>query len=108
MIPLFDIQPACCRDPLPPGYLHVTNPKHIRVLSFDPTIIYNRIGNLIDPYCRVQSQLSIDQIFPNPSKSICACGCGQSMTGRRNRYASDECGWSFVLYPILHSKAFPS
>lgn len=46
----------------------------------------------IDPYERYQSRIGMVDLFPTIEAGICACGCGEHLTGRRRRWASDECG----------------
>lgn len=59
-----------------------------RVLGYNPKEVYSRIQ--IDPYKRKQG-ISLSKMFPKPTKKICSCGCGKKLTGRRRRWASDEC-----------------
>ena len=46
----------------------------------------------IDPFLRVQSGLNTADLFPDRDDGTCACGCGEKLTGRRRRWASDACG----------------
>lgn len=87
MIPssnLFETQPESCRLPLQKKEIIYTDyikgrldliKRYERVLFYDPTELYKRIGHLIDPHKR-HSGLSMDQVFPKLEK-YCACGCGQ-------------------------------
>jgi 5-methylcytosine-specific restriction endonuclease McrA len=59
----------------------------LRVLFLDPKPIYDRIS--VDYFARVQS-VSIGDMFP-VNGNICGCGCGAEITGRRRRWATDEC-----------------
>lgn len=45
----------------------------------------------IDPYKRVQVKLTLSDVFPQPDKTKCACGCGEELTGRQTRWSSKEC-----------------
>ena len=58
-----------------------------RIISFDPC----NIPSLYDvrPYQRHQP-VSMYQLWPKVDE-ICACGCGKLLTGRRKRWATDEC-----------------
>lgn len=88
---LFEVQPKECREPLPQKLLSSNlRDCYIRVLYFDPTPVYERIGHLIDPYKRIQS-ICIERMFPNEDKRVCACGCGVFLEGRRTRWANDGC-----------------
>ena len=40
---------------------------------------------------RYQVGISITDLFPITGTAICACGCGQALTGRRRRWATSEC-----------------
>jgi 5-methylcytosine-specific restriction endonuclease McrA len=59
----------------------------LRVLFLDPKPIYDRIK--VDNFARIQS-VSIADIFPF-NGSLCGCGCGAEVTGRRRRLATDSC-----------------
>lgn len=61
-----------------------------RVMFFDPTEIYSRIHERLDPYERLQS-VDIGRIFPKNEDKTCGCGCGEKLTGRRTRWATDDC-----------------
>lgn len=99
---LFSEQPAWCRAPLPLRDFSIFGNKTVRILSFDPTPVYDRISNLIDPYTRTQAMVQIDDIFPSPIGKVCACGCGHKLTGRQTRYASEACGeWCSDISGII-------
>ena len=88
---LFDIQPGECRLALPPvDRIEKCQPIVQKLLTYDPTDLYLRIHEMIDPYKRVQ-EFSLGQMFPNPDDGTCSCGCGVELTGRRTRWASDDC-----------------
>lgn len=64
--------------------------KHFhKILSFDPTPIYQRIEGKIKPFNRFQG-FGMVELFPNEDGK-CACGCGKELSGRRKRWYSDEC-----------------
>ena len=46
----------------------------------------------IDRFERYQIRLGMADLFPTIEAGICACGCGVALSGRRRRWASDECG----------------
>lgn len=55
----------------------------------------------VDHFSRQQG-LSIRDVFPVRTDGLCACGCGQKLTGRRTRWATAECsdtavGFYFVI-----------
>lgn len=58
-----------------------------RVLLFNPSEIYKRVK--VNKFKRTQS-IGMEEMFPklNPK---CACGCGKTLTGRRTKWATDEC-----------------
>ena len=62
-------------------------PHQKRILELDPTYIYERIS--LDRYKRVQS-IPMDKLFPKNGE-FCGCGCGEKLTGRRTRWATDSC-----------------
>lgn len=96
---LFKVQPEFCRKPLPKkdiiytDWLQETHPETVRVrnrvLSFDPTELYDRIHHIINPFERIQG-MRMDKYFPNDGKK-CGCGCGKIPKGRRTRWATEEC-----------------
>ena len=59
----------------------------LRVLFLDPKPIYDRIS--VNKFSRIQSVPIVD-MFP-VNASICGCGCGDELTGRRRRWATNEC-----------------
>lgn len=88
------------RKPLVLGDISHVKERYHRVLSFDPTEVYNSLGSLINPYKRGQN-LYMDNIFPEISGE-CACGCGKKLEGRRRKWASDKCKiFPLQLYWIL-------
>lgn len=58
------------------------------IILFDPTEIYSRL--IFDKFKRRQSFGTAD-IAPTITKGICACGCGNKLTGRQTRWYSEEC-----------------
>lgn len=44
-----------------------------------------------DPYKRYQTGMSLVHLYPELDNGLCACGCGQSLTGRKKRWASQAC-----------------
>lgn len=59
----------------------------LRVLFFDPKPIYDRID--VNHFLRIQS-VPIGKMFPEIDK-FCGCGCGVELSGRRKRWATDQC-----------------
>lgn len=75
------------------------SPLQKRVLLFDPAPIYARIE--VDHYKRVQP-LKMPLMFPQIEPGICACGCGEELTGRRSRWATDDCSKMVgIIYSII-------
>ena len=104
MSDIFEIQPDWCRKPLPFKEFEWSDweleyPKYVkkweRVLRYDPTELYERIGHLIDPHKRILS-IGMYEFFPPKGTGLCDCGCGQKLEGRRSRWATHECS-SFVF-----------
>lgn len=99
MSKLFEIQPKWCRAPLPKKDIYYsewevkTIPETIdrweRVLFFDPTDIYERIGDKIDPFRRIFS-IPINWMFPS-IEGFCSCGCGAELKGKGRRWATQHC-----------------
>lgn len=45
---------------------------------------------MIDVYSRYQKRLKLFHLYPTID-GVCCCGCGQELTGRKKRWASEEC-----------------
>lgn len=45
----------------------------------------------IDPYKRYQDFFFLEHLYPIRTDGLCACGCKQKLTGRRTRWATNEC-----------------
>jgi 5-methylcytosine-specific restriction endonuclease McrA len=58
-----------------------------RVLQFDPSNVPNQF--MPKPYKRHQF-VSIGNLFPDID-GLCSCGCGKELTGRRSRWATNDC-----------------
>lgn len=77
-------------------------PVYERVLFFDPTTLYERVVDKINPTKRHQG-LQMEDIFPKQSEPLCACGCGEipkhgtdkmkdgSEKSWHRKWASDAC-----------------
>ncbi len=59
-----------------------------RILALRPDL------SELDPFSRTQTwELGgVRGLFPIRTDGLCACGCGEKLTGRRTRWASDQCG----------------
>ncbi len=89
------------RQPLKSLDLSSVNKRYHRILLFDPSEIYNRIESFIKPNKR-QQWIPIERMFPSLDKNQCACGCGQKLSGRRTRYATDECNnFVFQVFAVI-------
>ena len=82
--------------PLPFKEVSVLKEYQKRVLFLDTQIIYDRISaDSLHPYHKINhfkrtQSVPIDKMFPNV-QGFCGCGCGTALTGRRTRWASDDC-----------------
>ena len=77
---------------------------HKRVLFLDPSDIYSRVN--IRPYERVQTHLTFAEMFPAKPDAACACGCGAAISGRRRRWASDDCTkFATTVWAIIDGQA---
>ncbi len=72
-----------------PSKIEVIN----RVLSLNPSALYEKIMHKIDPYKRHQS-IQVDDLFPK-TKGKCACGCDvvppSFANGSNRKFANDNC-----------------
>lgn len=81
------------------GDLENINEIHKRVLLFDPGPVYERAN--VDHYKRVQP-LKMVELFPPNDQGVCGCGCGEELTGRRSRWARDECStFAGYIYGVI-------
>lgn len=96
---LLNVQPESCRQPLPPKEFtwnewqmsHKSRaPKWEMIMLYDPTDMYARISELINPYKRIQT-IPSHILWPSPKDGTCACGCGVKLSGRRTRWATSLC-----------------
>lgn len=87
-----EVQPDNCRIPLKGKELPEYVKPHVkRVMFFDPTEVYKRIADKLDPYKRHQN-IKVHNTFPKKENGLCGCGCGKELTGRRTRWVTEECG----------------
>lgn len=81
------------------------NKRYHRILQTDPLPFYERLGDRINPYKR-HNWITKEMLFPLRDDKICACGCEQPVTGRRSRWASQECViFTNQVYLILYGKS---
>lgn len=86
--------------PIKPTFLIEPSESKRRVLLFDPTEIYHR-APLINRYKRSNS-IGMEHLFLQSDLSKCACGCGEALTGRRTRWASDVCkNFAVTVFLVL-------
>jgi 5-methylcytosine-specific restriction endonuclease McrA len=48
------------------------------------------INSMIDNYSRYQKGLKLRDLYPQLN-GYCACGCGKILTGKRRKWATNEC-----------------
>lgn len=99
-----DSQPAACRTTLPYRKINwngvLSSEHHDKVAFYDPSDLYARIHEKLDPFARRQD-LAIRTSFPN-EKGICGCGCQVALTGRRTRWATEDCmEWASSIHLII-------
>ena len=80
------------REPLPYKEYKGISDLEKRVLLFDPSEIYasKHFDKWVKPFKR-RNNVSISLAFPSREDKTCSCGCGEKLTGRRTRWATDEC-----------------
>lgn len=52
---------------------------------------------MLDKFKRYQSGLRMSQIYPNRKDGFCSCGCGKELSGRRRRWATQQCEKNAVI-----------
>jgi 5-methylcytosine-specific restriction endonuclease McrA len=56
---------------------------------------------MLIPTARYQKGLTLERLFPS-RKGFCACGCGKPLTGRRRKWATDECcDRAYIQFAII-------
>ena len=71
----------------------------LRVLFLDPKPIYDRIK--VDHFKRNQG-VDFASMFPK-NGNICGCGCGAELTGKRRRWATDDCkNFTYAVWAIIN------
>lgn len=84
------------RDPIHIDDFSLIDKHYHNILAFDPTEVYNRLGDLVNPFLR-RNRIGIEQTFPDHRNGLCGCGCGKMLEGRRRRWATKECS----VVPVL-------
>lgn len=73
--------------------------KFMRLIYYDPSEIYERIAEHIDPFKRRQNPIPYSIMFPKNDQNICRCGCGQYA---KQSWATPEClGFCFYIHRII-------
>lgn len=91
-------------EPFPFKEIAGIKPYELRVLLFDPQAIYE--NHPVDSYSRAQTKLSFQQIFPQAEDKVCSCGCGRALTGRKRRWATEECSaFALNVWRIIDGQA---
>ncbi|WP_419803225.1 HNH endonuclease [Mucilaginibacter sp.] len=75
--------------PLPFKNIKYLRANNKRILFFDPEIVYQT--QPVNIYKRIQASLEFAKMFPPKPNNTCACGCGETLTGRRTRWATKAC-----------------
>lgn len=61
----------------------------VRIVT--PELLARADRSGLDPFKRVQAGWQMTDCWPPRDDGLCGCGCGSALTGRRTRWASDEC-----------------
>lgn len=89
---------------LPFKKLKLQHNSQMRVMIFSPDVIYDKVN--INPFSRIQSHLSFKDMFPDKQNGKCSCGCEMPLTGRRRRWASDNCTrFACAVWAIIDGQA---
>lgn len=57
--------------------------------------------DMLDHWSRYQRGLVLEQLYPS-LEGRCACGCGEQLTGRKRRWASNACSTSaYIRFSII-------
>lgn len=105
---LLEKQPNWCREPLPFREVLHWRPKekpeyqeiYKRVLFTDPTAMYERGHDFINPFYR-WTPIPMPFLFLK-QENHCSCGCGRELTGRQTRWATKLCSYyAGEVYAII-------
>ena len=89
---------------LPFKKLKLRHAWQTRVMFFSPEAIYERVN--IKPFSRIQAHLSFKDMFPDKQNGKCSCGCEALLTGRRRRWASEDCTrFACAVWAIIDGQA---
>lgn len=86
--------------------LEELKPAFERVLFFNPSEVFARMGAAEhgDRFKRI-NRLNMAVLFPKTEGRYCDCGCGVMLTGRRSRWATEDCKtFALGVYWILCGK----
>ena len=108
---IFVVQPQWCRAPLPVkqdyhwlGFETEQEKVTIRtVLEFDPTELYDRVHNKLNPFVRYHN-VGMNALFPS-IQFHCACGCGSRLTGRQRRWAAGHSETAIAIAWIIAGRS---
>lgn len=101
---IFLNQPEFCRQKINIDNVDFSKYRpHIkRLFECDPSVFYERIekNGKFDIYSR-QYTVPMIVLFPK-TDGVCACGCGEKLTGRRTRWASKNCeNFAIAVFSII-------
>lgn len=105
---LYAEQPAECRQPLPFKELDKSCPEYIRRgLLYDPAPLYERIRFKINCHTRY-NLIGFNDLFPEPTNSLCQCGCGQETARNSSKWHSSDCQrFARVCYDVISCRQPP-
>lgn len=69
----------------------------MRLIFFDPKEVYERLGDLVDPFKRIQGSIGSEHLFPKRDDGICRCGCERKA---KRQWHSNAC--SNFAYSVRH------
>lgn len=72
------------------------------VVEFDPQPLFIRMSGVLDPYKRIQSGLSMRDMWPNEN-GMCACGCGKPAKQRWHEPSHSTV--AYQIFEIIYGKA---
>lgn len=77
-----------------------------RVMAFDPSEVYRNMSGLLNHFDRIQGKMFMDRMWIQPDKSICGCGCGVKLSGRRTRWATADCSaFANHVFSIIYGRS---
>lgn len=82
--------------------------KYHRLISLNPEPFYKRIYDNLPYFSHFKrfNTLKMEVLFPQYDKQLCACGCGNLLSGRQRRWADKDCTrFAMQVFDVICGKS---